>query len=152
MTIDAVHRPASSGAVQASAQASPGRPAAKVANKPGPFVQFEAFVLQSFIQSIMPQDATAVFGEGTAGEVWRSMMAEKIAMQVAEAGGIGIAKMITPKANVATDIGGPAAQALKSSSADRLLEMQLGQASGSVATTALTSLAPMAPGRATGRK
>lgn len=76
--------------------AAPRAETGRVVSKPTAYEQFEAFVLQSFIQSIMPKEASSVFGEGTAGEVWKSMLAEKIAMQVAEAGGVGIAKVIGP--------------------------------------------------------
>ena len=54
-------------------------------------VQFEAFVLQTFIQSMFPKDAEHVFGGGIAGSTWSSMLAEQVAGQVAKAGGIGIA-------------------------------------------------------------
>ena len=53
---------------------------------------FEAVALTTFVQEMLPQQATSVFGSGTAGEVWKSMMAEKIAGEMARAGGIGIAK------------------------------------------------------------
>ena len=56
----------------------------------------EAFVLQNFIQSMMPK-SERIFGKGNAGEVWRSMMSEQIAKQVAEAGGVGIARALTPQ-------------------------------------------------------
>lgn len=56
--------------------------------------EFEAVVLQSFISSMLPQNAENVYGEGTAGDVWKSMMAEQIAKQMAKAGGIGIADRI----------------------------------------------------------
>ncbi|MCB8823464.1 rod-binding protein [Microvirga rosea] len=59
-----------------------------------PYQQFEAFVLQSFIESMLPKDADATFGKGTAGGVWRSMLAEQIGAQVAKAGGIGIASKL----------------------------------------------------------
>lgn len=58
------------------------------------YQQFEAFVLQSFIESMLPKDSEATFGKGTAGGVWRSMMAEQIGAQIAKAGGIGIAAKI----------------------------------------------------------
>ena len=47
------------------------------------FGQLEAFVLQSFVKSMLPKNATHVFGKGTAGEVWKSMMAEKLGQQLA---------------------------------------------------------------------
>ena len=56
--------------------------------------QFEAFVLQTFLQSMFPKDAEHVFGGGIAGSYWSSMLAEQIAGQVARIGGIGIADQI----------------------------------------------------------
>lgn len=53
--------------------------------------QFEAFVLQTFVESMMPKNAERTFGKGNAGAIWKSMMAEQIAGQVAKAGGVGIA-------------------------------------------------------------
>jgi Rod binding domain-containing protein len=155
VTIDAIQRTAPSADSSAAGLASSARPAAKLETKPGPLVQFEAFVLQSFIQSIMPQESTAVFGEGTAGEVWKSMLAEKIALQVAEAGGIGIAKMIAPKNTTTPNIPEGGMPAVKSAAADRLLEMQAGAAHGAgqaVGKTALDSLTSAAPLRATAGK
>ena len=52
---------------------------------------FEAMVLQNFVQSMMPKDAEEVYGEGTTGDYWKSMMAEQIAKEIAAGGGIGIA-------------------------------------------------------------
>jgi peptidoglycan hydrolase FlgJ len=56
--------------------------------------QFEAFVLQTFVQSMLPRESAAVFGSGTAGEIWRSMLAEQLGTQLARTGGIGIAAML----------------------------------------------------------
>ncbi|KXF76003.1 hypothetical protein ATN84_13825 [Paramesorhizobium deserti] len=58
------------------------------------YTKFEAFMLQSFVQSMFPQDASAVFGQGISGEYWKSMMAEAIAQKMADVGGIGIARML----------------------------------------------------------
>lgn len=58
------------------------------------FTKFEAVILQNFIQTMMPKDTTSVYGEGLAGDMWQSMMAEKLADAVAERGGIGIADRI----------------------------------------------------------
>lgn len=60
----------------------------------GPFQQFESFVLQSFIENMLPEENEAVYGKGLAGGMWKSMMAEQIANQLAKAGGIGIADRI----------------------------------------------------------
>jgi len=56
--------------------------------------KFEAFVLQTFIQEMMPKESEAVYGSGISGDFWKSMMSEKIAEQVAERGSIGIADYV----------------------------------------------------------
>lgn len=58
---------------------------------PDAFRAFEAFFVQSFVQSMLPKNADAVYGSGTAGDVWRSQLAEKMGTEIAKAGGIGIA-------------------------------------------------------------
>jgi Rod binding domain-containing protein len=55
------------------------------------FAQLEAFVLQTFIQSMLPKNASNVFGKGSAGEIWKSMLAEKLGHEVARSGQLGIA-------------------------------------------------------------
>jgi flagellar protein FlgJ len=56
--------------------------------------KFEAFFLQTFVDSILPKNAEAVFGEGTAGDVWRSMLAEHVAAEIARSSKFGIAERI----------------------------------------------------------
>jgi hypothetical protein len=68
--------------------------AAADTNSPEPFKRFEAMVLQTFIQNMLPKDAENVYGKGMAGDMWKSMMAEKLANVMAERGGIGIADRV----------------------------------------------------------
>ncbi|MDX2202967.1 MAG: rod-binding protein [Hyphomicrobiaceae bacterium] len=56
--------------------------------------KLEAFIMQTFIQSMLPKDASSVYGKGTAGDVWKSMLAEKMGNEVAKSGQIGIAKRL----------------------------------------------------------
>ena len=56
--------------------------------------QFESFVLQSFVQSMLPKNATNVFGKGSAGEFWKSMLAEKMGDELARSGQVGIARRL----------------------------------------------------------
>lgn len=56
--------------------------------------EFEAFILQSFVESMLPKNAENTYGKGNAGSIWKSMMAEQIGAQVARAGGVGLAKHI----------------------------------------------------------
>jgi Rod binding domain-containing protein len=65
--------------------------AAAGAGRPESFKRFEAMVLQTFIQSMLPNDGAAVYGKGMAGDMWKSLLAEKMAEVMAERGGIGIA-------------------------------------------------------------
>lgn len=56
----------------------------------GPAEQFEAFVLQNFVESMLPSQGDSVYGAGLAGDMWKSMLAEQIAMTMARDGGVGI--------------------------------------------------------------
>jgi peptidoglycan hydrolase FlgJ len=55
--------------------------------------KFEAFVLQTFMESVLPRN-DHLFGKGTAGNMWRSMLAEQLGTQLAKSGGVGIARML----------------------------------------------------------
>jgi len=66
----------------------------ETSKKNDPYQQFEAFILQNFIETMLPKDSEEVFGKGTAGGVWKSMLAEQIGTQIAKAGGIGVAKHV----------------------------------------------------------
>jgi flagellar protein FlgJ len=58
---------------------------------PKSHVDFEAMVLQTFVQSMMPKDAEDVYGGGMAGDIWKSMMSQQLGTVMADRGGIGIA-------------------------------------------------------------
>jgi flagellar protein FlgJ len=73
-----------------SADAAP----ATEAKAPEAFKRFEAMVLQTFIESMLPRDSASVYGKGVAGDMWKSMMAEKLADAMAERGGIGISERV----------------------------------------------------------
>jgi peptidoglycan hydrolase FlgJ len=77
--------------------------------KPDVHVQFEALLLQNMIEAMLPKDTEALMGSGTAGNIWKSMLAEKIAAEIARTGTLGIAKQIAsgPAASSAVE---PSAQ------------------------------------------
>lgn len=58
------------------------------------FKRFEAMVLQTFIQNMLPKDAGTVYGKGMAGDMWKSLLAEQLAGAMAERGGIGISQRV----------------------------------------------------------
>jgi len=75
--------PASSSAARASARESG-----------SPFQKFEAMVLGTFFQSMMPTGTDSVYGEGMSGDMWKSLLAQQLGDTVAERGGIGIANRL----------------------------------------------------------
>lgn len=72
--------------------------------KPEAFRQLEAFVLQSFIETMLPENAEAVFGKGTAGAIWKSMLAEKLAKEIADSGAVGIAEQLAKVSDASTAV------------------------------------------------
>jgi peptidoglycan hydrolase FlgJ len=56
--------------------------------------QFEAMMLNSFVGEVLPKDAGEVFGQGMAGDMWRSMLAEQVSMQIAKSGKLGLARRL----------------------------------------------------------
>jgi peptidoglycan hydrolase FlgJ len=56
--------------------------------------QFEAMMLSSFVGELLPKDAGNVFGAGMAGDMWRSMLAEQVSMQIAKSGKLGLARRL----------------------------------------------------------
>lgn len=76
----------------AAAAASEGSDPARKA-----YTQFEAMVLQSFLQSMLPSDNESVYGKGLSGDMWRSLLAQELSGVMAERGGIGIADRLLAK-------------------------------------------------------
>jgi flagellar protein FlgJ len=60
---------------------------------PEHYRKFEAMVLQNFVKSMLPENEE-VYGKGTAGEIWKGMMADQIGDALAKGGGVGIAESL----------------------------------------------------------
>lgn len=60
-----------------------------------PYQRFEAFLLQTFVEAMLPENTDNVIGKGTAGRIWKSMLAEQIGMQMSRSGGIGLADKLS---------------------------------------------------------
>ncbi len=65
---------------------------------PETYRKFEASVLSTMLQNMMPKDSEEVYGKGSAGDFWKSMMAEQMADAVSKRGGIGIAEQVYSQA------------------------------------------------------
>ncbi len=76
--------------------------------------QFEAMMLNSFVGEMLPKDTGEVFGQGMAGDMWRSMLAEQVSMQIAKSGKLGLARRLFATHELASHPGriGEAAKAL----------------------------------------
>lgn len=68
---------------------------------PDAFGKLEAFILQKFVQSMLPQNASSLFGKGIAGEFWKSMLAEKLGAELARSGQIGLARQLATQSGQA---------------------------------------------------
>ena len=57
-------------------------------------VDFEAMMLNSFVGEMLPKESSAFFGQGAAGDVWRSMLSEQISRQIARSGALGLSRRL----------------------------------------------------------
>jgi hypothetical protein len=80
--------------IQPTRAAIPSAPAAAKHATRDAAEEFEAFVLQSFIGEMLPKSADHVFGRGIAGDIWKSLLSEKLAYEVARRGDLGIAEQV----------------------------------------------------------
>ena len=55
---------------------------------------FEAVMLNSFVSEMMPKDSESFFGQGLAGDMWKSMLADQVSRQIAKSDVLGIAKRL----------------------------------------------------------
>ncbi len=57
-------------------------------------IGLESVLLKSFVDEMIPKDEADVFGSGVAGDVWRSMLADKIADEMAKSGALKISERL----------------------------------------------------------
>ncbi|MEK4035346.1 rod-binding protein [Methylocystis sp. IM3] len=58
-----------------------------------PTQKFEAFLLQSWLENVMPR-GDGVYGAQAGADIWRSMMADQISSQLARADVMGLQKLL----------------------------------------------------------
>jgi peptidoglycan hydrolase FlgJ len=65
---------------------APSLAAAKPLNPPDKAVKaykgFEQLVLKNLVETLLPKNSSVLFGSSTAGEVWRSMLADHLASEI----------------------------------------------------------------------
>ena len=78
------------GATGGASAPQPPRPGAPLSTAKKAQHMLESAFLTQFLQEILPKDTPSAFGQGYAGDMWRSMLAERVADQVAASGRLGI--------------------------------------------------------------
>lgn len=69
-----------------------GRTHAAVDGRTKAYKGLEQLVLQRMVEAMLPKDAGELFGHGTAGDIWRSMLAEQLAAQISKFVDFGLIK------------------------------------------------------------
>ena len=98
---------------QIQGNAIPLAPLTRATSSPAAKTQkaFEAVALQVFISSMLPNDHSGKFSTGSAGTIWKSLLAEKMADKIASTGNL---RLVSPAAfargmvrNAATPVAAP---------------------------------------------
>lgn len=55
----------------------------------------EQLVLKNLVESMLPQETSSFFGSGTAGDIWRSLLADKLAAEMSRSVDL---RLVSPKA------------------------------------------------------
>ncbi len=62
----------------------------------------EQLVLKNLVETMLPKDSGVLYGNGTAGDIWRSFLADQLATQVGKSIDLGVVPKSTPTSNSAT--------------------------------------------------
>ncbi|MCF3639549.1 rod-binding protein [Rhizobium sp. TRM95111] len=92
---------------------------------PETYRKFEAMVLQNFVKSMLPADSEELYGKGTAGEMWRSMMADQIGDVISRRGGVGIASTLMKDVDLDTSSRGTVTDKGNASNASSAMVQEL---------------------------
>lgn len=58
------------------------------------YAELEGFVLGQMMQTMLPKGEDGVYGQGTAGGIWRSMLGDELGKSLGASGGVGIASLL----------------------------------------------------------
>lgn len=63
------------------------------------FKDLEQLLLRNLVETMLPSDAQSIFGHGTAGSMWKSMLADALATDLGKTVDLGIAKAASMRPN-----------------------------------------------------
>ena len=67
------------------------------------YKEFEATILETFVETTLPENSETMFGKGLAGSTWKSFLAMEIARKLADAGQIGLARQLSGANSAASE-------------------------------------------------
>ncbi|WGJ15683.1 rod-binding protein [Methylocapsa sp. D3K7] len=59
----------------------------------------EQLVLKNLVETMLPKDSGVLYGNGTAGDIWRSFLADQLATQVGKSIDLGVVPKSIPTSN-----------------------------------------------------
>ncbi|ACB97143.1 rod-binding protein [Beijerinckia indica] len=65
------------------------------------FKDLETVLLRNFVEAMLPKNTEDVFGHGTAGNIWKSMMADQLSKEIGKRLDLGIGKVAATRMNYA---------------------------------------------------
>ncbi|WP_084705028.1 rod-binding protein [Beijerinckia mobilis] len=65
------------------------------------FKDLEAVLLRNFIESMLPKDMSDIYGHGSAGDMWKSMLADQLSKELSKRIDLGLSRTAATRLNYA---------------------------------------------------